>query len=643
MMRTLRANGPGGTPMANATLLFYAIAAWLLVHSYRGVEHDAALYAGQAIAWLHPEAFRHDLFFAFGSQDDFTLFTPLFAGLLRWLPLGDAALLLVVLAHVVWVGAAVVLVHRLFRNDGLATWLGIVLVLGGFPAWGPQTVLAYGEGYITARVWAEAFALIAVSCSLSGQRLAALLTCALSLALHPIIALPAVGFVAFHGFRPRQLLSAGALALITVGIGLAMGQLSFSRLFGVMDPDWYEIVFNRAPYILVTTWSTRDINHVLALFAVLITAALSADERLKRVWIALLATGAIGMGLALVAAGTHHALLMQMQTWRVLWLLRIFAALAAIWLVFAFWPRGQAHRLILMGLAFGWLVKDYWGGALALSMPLVLLFRSRWEGHSVPRSIVITAWLAVIAAVLNTLVAEVQQTLVFLYQNIAGLPPSRLPAAQIQTVSRQLGGVIFPLLLWPVWRLAHGGKTLRPAIFVAAWAMAFLAAGLWNQRSPAERDITSSLAREAEPLVDFFPGNALVYWENNHRIPWFVLHRGNYASGPQTAGLLFSRQTALEARQRIGRLALLGMRDAGISWTGKGAPGVMRETTFAGLLHACHDPVLDFVVLSTSFPEGRPRVFPQNEHYAYHVYDCRMLRQAFLDPIPPAPPAAGAG
>jgi hypothetical protein len=51
-------------------------AIWLLTHRYHGIHHDALFYAVQALAHAAPARFEHDLFFAFGSQDDYTLFTP---------------------------------------------------------------------------------------------------------------------------------------------------------------------------------------------------------------------------------------------------------------------------------------------------------------------------------------------------------------------------------------------------------------------------------------------------------------------------------------------------------------------------------------------------------------------------------------
>ena len=51
-----------------------AIALILLLHRYAGIDHDAALYLGQALHTRRPDIFDQDLFFLHGSQGNYTLF-----------------------------------------------------------------------------------------------------------------------------------------------------------------------------------------------------------------------------------------------------------------------------------------------------------------------------------------------------------------------------------------------------------------------------------------------------------------------------------------------------------------------------------------------------------------------------------------
>src|SRR5256885_8204108 len=66
--------------LALAALGLLAAAAWLVQHPYDGIVHDSALYTLFALAKLHPHTLDNDVFLRFGSQDRYTVFTPLYAG-----------------------------------------------------------------------------------------------------------------------------------------------------------------------------------------------------------------------------------------------------------------------------------------------------------------------------------------------------------------------------------------------------------------------------------------------------------------------------------------------------------------------------------------------------------------------------------
>ena len=56
----------------------------LLTHRNWGIDHDAALYLGTGLLRQSPDIFSQDLFFAYGSQGDYTLFPWLLGHLLTW-------------------------------------------------------------------------------------------------------------------------------------------------------------------------------------------------------------------------------------------------------------------------------------------------------------------------------------------------------------------------------------------------------------------------------------------------------------------------------------------------------------------------------------------------------------------------------
>ena len=74
-----------------AVILMLCVIAWILSHQYLGIFHDARLYTLQALARLAPASLSQDVFLRFGSQDRFTLFSPLYAAASRLLGVENAA------------------------------------------------------------------------------------------------------------------------------------------------------------------------------------------------------------------------------------------------------------------------------------------------------------------------------------------------------------------------------------------------------------------------------------------------------------------------------------------------------------------------------------------------------------------------
>ena len=183
-----------------ATALLCLSAIWLLTHRYHGIHHDALFYAVHALAHGAPARFEQDLFFAFGSQDDYTLFTPAYAWLSRQIGLGRAAFALLVAAQCVWAVAAFQIARQWLHGSFLLAGLALLFALPRLYGYDP--VFHYAESFLTARIWAESLVLIGVAATLKGRTGLALGAILVACLLHPIMALPGVLFLtAYHWLR----------------------------------------------------------------------------------------------------------------------------------------------------------------------------------------------------------------------------------------------------------------------------------------------------------------------------------------------------------------------------------------------------------------------------------------------------------
>ena len=130
------------------------------------------------------------------------------------------------------------------------------------------------------------------------------------------------------------------------------------------------------------------------------------------------------------------------------------------------------------------------------------------------------------------------------------------------------------------------------------------------------------------------PKKSVIYWEDSLHIPWLKLNRPNYASFTQAAGIIFDRQTAIEAERRLSRLAKLGVHDGTLDWYSRPKLKLFQSTAinFEGLVHVAQDQEVDFIILYKNFPEAEPKTFSNSifEKQIY-LYNCKFIRNMFID------------
>ena len=166
------------------------VALWLLIHPFRGIEHDSTLYTLLALGKLHPESLGHDLFVRYGTQNSFTIFSPIYAALIRALGMERAAAVLTFLTHAGFFGCAWLLARRFTSATRALLATGLLAVLPAY--YGHGEVFAFTESFITPRQPAEAFVLAAIIAMLGSRQRYAVAWLSGAVLLHPIIAAPGV-------------------------------------------------------------------------------------------------------------------------------------------------------------------------------------------------------------------------------------------------------------------------------------------------------------------------------------------------------------------------------------------------------------------------------------------------------------------
>lgn len=628
---TVQAGGKWDRRIVPALLVLAAL--WLFCHPWEGLWHDSRLYALQALQRLHPDQFRRDLFLMYGSQDAFTLFSPLYAAVIRTFGLDTAALLVQQAGNLLWLGCAAFLVAAFQR--GLGLWLTLALLVALPSDYGPtMTTFNLAESFPTPRIFAEALGMLAMGCAVRGRWQWGVPALVLALLLHPLMAagvgLFGVLFIA-EGKRRMRWTAVGALLIGGLLAGAALlGIAPFDRLLRTMDDTWYAHVLATTSGVtwdgwVFGAWASR----AAVAFSPVLAAAWLVPGARGRFFGCVALTGAAGLLASWAGTGlTHNLLMLQAQPWRTMWLVQMASAIALACLWQQFWQRGRLFRALLLALCVAILTRNTVGGLLGLAAAALLCHQGRlaqpWELS--PRHYRLA--LAFLFALACALLRE-----------IAGGPPwtgiwqNDIPIATFDTLwlwiwlKRGAAALLGVGLLYQVWQWSGNGR--QAAAYALALASLAGSAAVAALRADAAAWLPPQTAQAVRAnFLPLIPPQATVYWEDELRYTWFVLGRSSYGSNPQMAGAVFNRGTALEGRQRLARLEQLGMSDGIRKRTrleNAEAGRRLKPPTEASLAHACADPELDFVVLSRKLG---PAVVASaiGGGNAFYLHDCALLR-----------------
>lgn len=602
---------------------------WLLHHPYEGIRHDAVLYALQALKHLHPEHFARDVYFLFGSQDDYTLYSFFYAGLAQGTGLGQAALLLTLTGAMAWCFAA----WRLSSIwQGGVRWLFLFLLAVMPIKYGGSEIFEVAEPFAVPRLWANALTLLACALWLQQRRWLALACWLAGMAMHPIMALAGAMLVFFYELRFTRQWAWGVLAGALAACALALFEAPmFGRLLQAMDAQWFDLLHKRTSYFLFPSeWVARNYNTLGFHAAALLWAAWLAGETWqRRLFLAACATGLAGWLVALVFGDwLHSVLVLQMQTWRTLWLMYVFGWAAVAIVSVQLW---RPARFVVLGLWAAWFLRDY-SGSLILLLVALLYWQRAHMGRVAER--VLEAALAAAVALGLVWVAVGAST-----AYLAVLPGSELNAARTVFVWRDALNagesaltLAIALLVWLAWQWK------RPAALGLLLAgVLFLGYGRsWDARSPQLKLLEGGSLWQQTPFNRHIPVDATVYWLGGWEQTWLLLGRSSYFSRQQSAGLIFSRPLAMEIYRRYQNVYPLAGSLARMKFPTR-EEMLRRQTdalsdivpgTLPALRRACADPGLDYVILDKRHePHALAAWHAPFFSGGVYLYACETLRK----------------
>jgi hypothetical protein len=406
-----------------------------------------------------------------------------------------------------------------------------------------------------------------------------------------------------------------------LGIALAAAMLpTVARVFTVMDAAWLEVVQERSQFLLLQLWSAHDWDINLRPLMYLTFIALAADEkRIRQFCSAGLLVGACGLAVALIGCLIGPvAVLVQGQAWRRDWTACFISALLLPATLLRISPDKKCGPLFAVLLIGGWVVSSLEGTACVLLALILWSLRRQISNRAIPY----LRWLAVLSAigVLAWVVSSSLGHRSMALSKIGDIPGANFAAA-----------LLFALLWWGLRR----ARSSWPALIVSA---ALLTASIFIV--PASFTQARSLGTDSDmqsfsDWSDAIPPSSTVFVAPTHDVGsfvWFTLRRPNYLALDQSAGVVFSRKTALEVRRRSE--VLLPVTDP----TWKILSGIRRRAakiqdnpptrplTAASLIQICSDPKLGFVISPENVGFDPLRHTREGPWKDWNLYDCRRVR-----------------
>lgn len=614
---------PGKFSVVAILLMYAALASTLL--RYGGLQHDAQVYVAQALLRMGESPLTGDLFFRYGSQDDFTLFPGFAAILISAFGIDHGAAILTAAFLVLFFVAAWFLARALV---GIAfAWIAVALLIA-VPAWyGSAEVFQVAERFLTARLPAVALSLLALTSLLAGRKGWSASLLGLAFVTHPLMALPAAAITMTCMVADRHRLLRQPL----LGAGLLAGVLLTGALLGgsspLMDAIWLSAVRSRSDFLFLESWRIADWqNFVLALVTLYVAAKISEPGLPRRLVVSAMTVAIAGIAAtAFTTWGLPIKWVIQSQTWRWVWPATIIAIALLPWVLIELHRRhGPSGSAAAATLACAWVLGSadrsnesamLMSIALSLACALILGLRGRlpgddargWRLAAISVALVAVLWPLAMAASELSFRIDLGGDPYWVQKVVALL---RIPA---------LAGLWIALLCLALSR--RPARRAATATVIASVALLSAATPEAARSWTNERFGTDVRARFA-PWRSVIADQDEVFWPDQLQAIWFVLDRKSYLSVSQLGGIVFSRDTTLEALRRATELAAVFPADMWLGESERKDKDHWAESE-AEIQAVCRVPEIVYVVTRRDVGSTFPGIeWPMRGQFAY-LYDCR--------------------
>jgi hypothetical protein len=616
----------------NVALALVIGALWALMHRYQGFSRDAHLYAVQALAKIHP-GLLSDLYFQNNSQDRFTIFSPLYAFFIAVLGLNQAALVLFATCTAWFLGAAWALAREVSGKD--VPWLTVAALIITIGSYGAYDVFHFSEDYLTARSLAEALIVTSLYCYSRGLTYIGLGAAIVALFVHPLMALPGL-LLLISLMLPIRLAVIGAAAgvLGTFLVSISATTIpAISHVFTVIDATWLEIVRERSRFLLIQQWSLGDWQSNSRPFLSLTISYLALQgARARKLCAAAALVGATGLAIASISSLIGPiAVFVAGQAWRWTWITGFVSVLLLIPTAMTLYKDEKCGPICALLLIAGWTFSEI-NPLACISVSLAFyLARNRISN----RAVQYLRWGSILlAAVMVIWITGNSWTFASPTFDFRSEP-------LLLQRTRNVFGLQLPALFF-VWALWYWIVRARSAVFLLILCAALIAPCVFLLHASFTQSRSKGPTAEVDEFAEWekiIPSTGNVYvWDDKDSpvFSWLTLQRPSYLSVDQSAGVIFSRATALEVKRRSEVLLpitdpdwkLLSRSIAAKRRKANAKPPERHRLTANDLQSMCKDPQLNFFIAHEDVGFSPVRHVHSGPWKDWNLYDCRRVNEA---------------
>ena len=599
--------------------LLLCLATWAVSHGYQGLFHDARLYTLQALAHAHPESLSQDVFLKFGSQDSFTVFSPVYTTAMRELGIDHAAAALTLLFQIGVIVGAWALARGVLSASMVLPGVAALIALPG--DYGADRVFNCMESFLTPRMAAEALVLAGLAAACKRRPILAVGCVVVAALMHPVMAAAGAAallclYVVFpHPQRAALMGLTGLGALFIWAHAMPVGR------WGTFDDLWFELIRNRSPFLFPSTWQLNDWSGLaLSIATLLLASRVLPNAQARRLAASVAVTTVGGIALTLIACDLLHLVLFtQAQPWRSAWLGTAVAALLLPATLGALWGGEIAARCGAALLLAAWIFGSGAFGLEAVAAAMVafaLLHRlkpseARWIFYgSIGLLVISIVW---------------RLATNFEFTEATNLEPT-LPLWLRRLTSFAHDGSGPLTLIALVCALAHRARAFPIIALIGAATMGLCAALLpYTWRNWSQTEYPPSLVARFSVLREHIPRGSDVFWPDLPLASWILLDRPSYISIVQTSGMVFSRPSALELKRRADALSATIPSAQFLNWS-LGYP----DTRLSGSQQTqiCNSGAIEFLVTPAKLgmePEASVPSLTGPDSKRIRLYRCPML------------------